>query len=53
MMELSRVKLSKSEWGKWLMVACLSCEEEKLIVDLIRLLKVGVSETNPVQMTVI
>ena len=49
-MELSRVKLSRSEWER---CACLSCDEEKLIVDLIRLFKTGVSKTNPVQMTVI
>ena len=52
-MELSRVKLSRSEWERCLMDACLSCDEEKLIVDLIRLFKTGVSKTNPVQMTVI
>lgn len=32
------------------MDSCLSCDREKLIVNLIRLFKVGVSKTKPVQM---
>ena len=35
------------------MDSCLSCDEEKLIVDLIRLFKMGVSKTKPVQMMII
>ena len=52
-MNLSRVKLSSNEWERCLMDACLSCDEEKLILDLIRLFKMGVSDSNPVQITVI
>ncbi|KAJ7377451.1 hypothetical protein OS493_029354 [Desmophyllum pertusum] len=52
-MELTRVKLSGGEWERCLMDSCLSYDEEKLIVDLIRLFKMGVSKTKPVQMMVI
>ena len=51
--ELTKVKLSVLEWEKCLMDSCLSCDEEKVIVDLIRLFKMGVSKTNPVQVMVL
>jgi len=43
--DLTRIKLTVTEWERSLMDSCLSCDEEKLIVDLIRLFKMGVSKT--------
>ena len=51
--ELSRVKLSPTEWERSLMDSCLNCDEEKLILDLIRLFNMGVSKKKPVQIMVI
>lgn len=51
--ELTRVKLTVTEWERGLMDLCFSCDKEKLLVDLIRLFKMGVSKTNPVQMMII
>lgn len=50
--DLTRIKLTVTEWERSLMDSCLSCDE-KLIVDLIRLFKMGVSKTKPVQMMII
>ena len=50
---LTRIKLTTSEWERSLMDSYLSCDDEKLILDLIRLFKMGVSKTRPVQMMVI
>ena len=51
--ELTRVKLSGGEWEKCLMDSCLSCNEEKLIINLMRLFKMGISKTKPVQLMVL
>ena len=51
--ELTRVKLSEGEWEKCLMDSCLSCDEEKLILDLRRLFSMGISKTKPVQVMVL
>ena len=51
--ELTRVKLSRGEWEKCLMDSCLSCDEEKLVIDLMRLFKMGISKTKPVQLMVL
>ena len=50
---LTRVKLTTSRWERSLMDSCLSCNEEKLILDLMRLFKMGVSKTKPIQIMVI
>ena len=51
--ELTRVKLSRGGWEKCLMDSCLNCDEEKLIIDLMRLFKMGISKTKPVQLMVL
>ena len=51
--ELTRVKLSRGEWEKCLKDSYLSCDEEKLIIDLMRLFKMGISKTKPVQLMVL
>jgi len=50
---LTRVKLTTSKWERSLMDSCLSCNEEKLILDLMRLFKMEVSKTKPIQIMVI
>lgn len=45
--------VTTSEWERNLMDSCLSCDEEKLILDLTRLFKMGVSKTRPIQLMVI
>ena len=47
------MKLSGSEWEKCLTDLCLSCDEEKLIIDIMRLFKVGISKIKPVQLMVL
>ena len=42
--ELTSVKLSVVEWERSLMDTCLSCDEEKLILDQICLFKMGMSK---------
>ena len=51
--DLTRIKLTVTEWERSLMESCLSCDEEKLIVDLICLFKMGMSKTKQVQMMII
>ena len=53
LLRLTWIKVTTSEWEQSLMDSYLSCDKEKLILDLIRLFKMGVSKTRPVQMMVI
>lgn len=51
--QLTRIKLTTSEWERNLMDSCLSCDEEKFILDLMCLFKIGMSKTRPIQIMVI
>ena len=52
-MKLIRIGLSPREREERLHDSCLNGEDQRLAIDLVRLLKMGVSEKNPVQMLVI
>ena len=51
--QLIRISLSPKEWKERLHDSCLNGEDQRLAIDLVRLLKMGVSEKNPMQILVI
>lgn len=51
--QLVRISLSPRQWEERLHDSCLNGEDQRLAIDLVRLLKMGISEKNPVQMLVI
>ena len=53
MKQLVRATLSPKEWEQSLHAACLNGEDLRLVVNLVCLLRMGVSERDPVQVMVI
>ena len=53
MKQLVRVVLSPKDWEESLHSACLNGEDERLVVNLVRLLRMGVSERSPMLIVVI
>ena len=53
MKQLVRATLSPKEWEESLHAACLNGDDLSLVVNLVRLLRMGVSERHPVQVVVI
>ena len=47
------VKLSPMDWEERLHDSCMNGEDQKLVIDLVRLLKMGKSEKNPIQFMVL
>ena len=53
MKQLITAKFSPKDWEESLHSACLDGEDQRLVVNLVRLLKMGVSERSPMQIEVI
>ena len=53
MKQLIRAKFSLKDWEESLYSACLDGEDQRLVVNLVRLLRMGVSERNPMKIEVI
>ena len=51
--EMAKVKLAPKEIEDCLLDSCIAGDEQKLIIDLVRLLKSGMAKTNPVQILVL
>ena len=51
--QLVRATLSPKEWEESLHAACLNGEDQRLVTNLVRLLRMGVSERSPMQVLVI
>jgi len=53
MKQLVRATLTPKEWEDSLHAACLNGEDQRLVISLVRLLRMGISERSPMQMLVI
>ena len=53
MKQLIRANLSPKDWEESLHSACLNGEDQRLVVNLVRLLRIGVSRHRPMQIMVI
>ena len=53
MKPLVRATLTPKEWEDSLHAACLNGEDQRLVISLVRLLRMGISERSPMQMLVI
>jgi hypothetical protein len=51
--QMVRRTLSQSEWEDSLHEACLNGEDQKLAIDLVRLMKMGISKSKPIQIMVL
>ena len=51
--QMVRIALSPREWEDRLHDSCLNGEDQRLAIDLVRLLRISVSKKNPVQVLVI
>ena len=51
--QLVRITLSKKEWEERLHDSCMNGEDQRLAIDLVCLLKMGISDSNPIQLMVI
>lgn len=53
MKQLIRAKFSSKDWEESLYSACLDGEDQRLVVNLVRLLRMGLSQRNPMQIEII
>ena len=53
MKQLIRAKFSPKDWEESLHSTCLDGEDQRLVINLVRLLRMGVTERNPMQIEVI
>ena len=53
MKQLITAKFSPKDWEESLHSACLDGEDQRLVINLVRLLRMGVTERNPMQIEVI
>ena len=51
--QMVKVTLTQKDWEERLHDSCINGEDQRLVIDLVRLLKMDISQSNPIQLMVI
>jgi len=51
--QMVKVTLTQKDWEERLHDSCMNGEDQRLVIDLVRLLKMDISQSNPIQLMVI